>query len=107
MKYFFMLLVLSTSFAYASEKESYVNPCDRVVARIASKYKELSEVSSRMIVISHDGPESYSIDFHESENCESVPSEYHVLQRRQERLKLELNDLRIERQAACPRVYPE
>lgn len=107
MKYFLLLLALSFTTAFASERESSINPCDHAVARISAKYSELSEISTRMMVLSHDGPESYSVDFHESENCESVPSEYHSLQRRRERIEQELMDLRAERQRACPRVYPE
>ncbi len=107
MKYFLLLLALTSSISFASERESSVSPCDRVVARISAKYKELSEISSQMMVLSHDGEETYSVDFHESENCESVPSDYHILQRRRERVEQELLSLRAERQSACPRVYPE
>ena len=52
MKYLFLLLTLLTTGAFASERESSISPCDRVVGRISAKYKELSEISSRMMVLS-------------------------------------------------------
>lgn len=108
MKYAFLLLSLLSFPGFASEREDSVSSCDRVQQQISAKYRELSEISSRMMVISHDGPESYSVSYYEEdENCESVTSEYHILQRRRERVEQELVRLRADRKRECPRVYPE
>ncbi|MES2525475.1 MAG: hypothetical protein V4598_00245 [Bdellovibrionota bacterium] len=107
MKYILILMCLTSFSALASERENYVSSCEMVQKQIAAKYRELSDISSRMMVLDHDGEGSYSIDFNESENCESVPSDYHILQRRRERVEQELERLKVDRQRECPRVYPE
>ncbi len=108
MKYALLLLTFFSLSAFASERESSISSCERVQQQISAKYRELSDISSRMMVISHDGPESYSVSYYEEdENCESVTSEYHILQRRRERVEQELVRLKADRQRECPRVYPE
>ena len=109
MKYLMIFLSLTSLTAFASEREreSSVSSCEMVQRQITAKYRELSEISSQMMVLDHDEAGSYSVDYLESENCESVPSDYHLLQRRRERIEQELAKLSIDRQRECPRVYPE
>ncbi len=107
MKYLLMLLCLVSMNAFSSEREDYGNSCDRIVSQIAAKYRALSEISARLMALNQDGPENYSVDFHESENCETVVSDYQILIRQKTRHEQELLALQKERRKICPKVYPE
>jgi len=105
-KYFLMLALLFTTSAFASEIETPRDPCEDVLASITKKHRELSAISSRLVVLDHDNPESYYVDFRQTEDCETVVSEYQILLGRRERVEKEIASLEREKKRVCPRVYP-
>ncbi len=107
MKNIFILLCFFSVSTFASEVERHRDGCGEVVETLSKKYRELSEISSRMMILGRDGSDNYSVDFRESENCETNVSESQVLQRRKESIEQELERLEAQRKSACPRVYPE
>jgi hypothetical protein len=106
-KYFLMLALLVTTSAFASEIESHRDACEDVLAGITKKHRELSVISSRIVVLDHDNPEAYLVDFRQTEDCETVVSEYQILIGRRERVQKEIASLEREKKRVCPRVYPE